>query len=178
MTRRLILLNGMPGIGKSTIARRYAADHPGTLVCDVDLLRTLVSGWENDFPGAGALIRPAALGFIGGYLAESGDVVLPQLLSRIFELERFERVALAAGAGFVEVMLIDETYDADRRLRARAAGSQGWANPVLHVSEDALAGYRAGLAQVLRARPATRLVSSIGGDLEATYAALCRGLAE
>ena len=147
MTRRLVLLNGLPGIGKSTIARRYAADRPGTLVCDIDLLRTLVSGWESDFSRAGTLIRPAALGLIRAYLAESGDVVLPQLLSRVTELERFERAAVAAGAAFVEVMIIDEAYDADRRLRARAAGSQGWANPVLQVGEDVLAGYRAGLAQ-------------------------------
>src|SRR6478735_5069207 len=35
---RLIHLNGPPGIGKSTIARRYAADHPGVLVCDNDVL--------------------------------------------------------------------------------------------------------------------------------------------
>ncbi|MDR7312720.1 putative kinase [Nocardioides luteus] len=48
---RLILINGMPGVGKSTLARRFAADHPGTLVCDVDVLRTFVSGWRDDSSG-------------------------------------------------------------------------------------------------------------------------------
>lgn len=75
---RLILLNGLPGVGKSTLARRWAADHPGTLVCDVDVLRTWIGGWRDDFVGAGALVRPGALGLIRGYL-EGGDVVLPQL---------------------------------------------------------------------------------------------------
>ena len=75
--RRLILLNGPPGIGKSTLAGRYAAEHPGTLCCDIDVLRTMIGGWQTDYAGAGSLIRPAALGFITAYLRESGDAVSP-----------------------------------------------------------------------------------------------------
>ena len=33
---RLILLNGPPGIGKSTIAGRFVADHPETMLLDLD----------------------------------------------------------------------------------------------------------------------------------------------
>jgi adenylate kinase family enzyme len=45
---RLIHLNGPPGIGKSTIARRYPAELPGVLNCHIDVLRTLVGGRERD----------------------------------------------------------------------------------------------------------------------------------
>lgn len=41
---RLIHLNGPPGIGKSTLARRYVDAHPGVLNCDIDVLRTLIGG--------------------------------------------------------------------------------------------------------------------------------------
>lgn len=61
---RLIHLNGPPGVGKTTLAARYATDHPGTLDCEVDQLRGLVGGVEKDFAGAGALIRPAAIAMI------------------------------------------------------------------------------------------------------------------
>ncbi len=65
---RLIHLNGPPGIGKSTLARRFVDAHPGVLNCDVDVLRTLIGGWQSDFARAGALIRPAALAMIEAYL--------------------------------------------------------------------------------------------------------------
>lgn len=45
--RRLIHLNGAPGIGKSTLAARYAAEHPGTMAVELDVLRTWVGGWRE-----------------------------------------------------------------------------------------------------------------------------------
>lgn len=175
--RRLILLNGMPGVGKSTLARRYAADRPGTLVCDVDVLRTFISGWRDDFAGAGARIRPAAHGLIAGYLRDSGDVVMPQLIARLSELERLERVALDVGAGFVEIMLTTDTDDAVRRFHRRDDGTDPW-HPVVRqiVAEDggdeSLRAYAPMLADLVARRPSTRVVPSREGDADATYAAL------
>lgn len=174
---RLILLNGMPGVGKSTIARRYAAAHPGTLVCDVDVLRTFISGWRADFAGAGALIRPAAIGLITAYLRESGDVVLPQLMARVSEIEKFERAALDAGAEFVEVLLATDSADALRRFHDRDDGSDPWHSTVRSlVAEDggdaSLVAYAEKLAEVTEKRPATRVISSVGGDEDGTYAAV------
>ncbi|QNN52732.1 AAA family ATPase [Nocardioides mesophilus] len=94
----LLHLNGPPGIGKSTIARRYADEHPGVLNCDIDVLRSLIGGWSNDFPKAGTLIRPAALGMIEGYLASGQDVVLPQLLTDSTEISLFEGCAVRTDA--------------------------------------------------------------------------------
>lgn len=174
---RLILINGMPGVGKSTLARRFAADHPGTLVCDIDLLRTYISGWRDDFVGAGARIRPAALGLIRGYLSESGDVVLPQLFARVSELERFEQQAHDAGAEFVEVMLETVEDDALLRFHGRDDGADPWHPVVREIvaesgGDEHLRAYASKLADLVAQRPATKVVPSIAGDVEATYDSL------
>ena len=101
----LLHLNGPSGVGKSTLARAYAARHPGTLVCDIDELRSWVSGWEDDFVGTGEAVRASALALLTAYLATGRDVVLPQLIVTPAQVERFEAAAAAAGASYVAVVL-------------------------------------------------------------------------
>lgn len=101
----LLHLNGPSGVGKSTLARAHAARHPGTLVCDIDELRSWVSGWEDDFVGTGEAVRASALALLTAYLGTGRDVVLPQLIVTPSQAERFEAAAAAAGASYVGVVL-------------------------------------------------------------------------
>jgi len=110
-------------VGKSTLAQRYADEHPGVLVCDVDVLRTMISGWERD-PDAAGRSRTAALAMITAYLATGHDVVLPQLVGRDDQLARFTAAAEAAGAEHVHVMLVTDPETVVRRFRERAAERQ------------------------------------------------------
>ena len=177
---RLILLNGPSGIGKSTIAARYAADHPGVLNCDIDVLRTLVGGWQDDFIGAGGRIRSAALALMTAYLRGGDDVVLPQLVARVTEVERFERAAIEADATFVEVLLTDDVEASVARFNARS--TTGELQRVTHgiVSadggDDGLRRMHAALLEVVEARPATQLISTTGGDVDGSYAAVVAAL--
>jgi predicted kinase len=116
-TPLVLHLNGPPGVGKSTLARRWAEAHPGTLLLDPDALRTWVSGWREDFVATGAKIRPVALAMIAAYVGNGGDVVLPQLVANQEELARFEQAAVGAGGRFVEVFL--EADDHAERFWAR-----------------------------------------------------------
>jgi predicted kinase len=181
---RLLHLNGVPGIGKSTLARRYVADHPTTLNCDIDVLRTLIGGWEQDFAGAGALIRPAALAMIEAYLRAGGDVVLPQMLLDPGELSRFEACATNAGAEFVERVLLDSPDAAIARFHRR--GATGPADPwhervraivAANGGDEALVRCHAELEQLLEHRPAAVVVSSVEGATDETYRALLDSLA-
>ena len=101
----LLHLNGPSGVGKSTLARAHAARHPGTLVCDIDELRSWVSGWEDDFVGTGEAVRATALAMLTAYLGTGRDVVLPQLIVTPAQVGRFEAAAAAAGATYVGVVL-------------------------------------------------------------------------
>lgn len=101
----LLHLNGPSGVGKSTLARAWAATRPGTLVCDIDELRTWVSGWDEDFIGVGNAVRTSALATITAYLRTGRDVVLPQLIVTPSEADRFVAAAHEAGAAYVGVVL-------------------------------------------------------------------------
>jgi predicted kinase len=181
---RLIHLNGPPGIGKSTLARRYVADHPGVLNCDIDVLRTLIGGWETSFAEAGGLIRPAALAMIRAYLAEGHDVVLPQMLINPSELARFEAAATQAGAQFVERFLMDEEAVAVARFhqRGHAEPDDPWHAQVRDIvaaqgGDEQLARCHRALSALVAERPQAQVIASVDGAADQTYQALLDSLA-
>lgn len=180
---RLIHLNGPPGIGKSTLARRYVADHPGVLNCDIDVLRTLIGGWEDDFAGAGALIRPSALAMISAYLAAGNDAVLPQMLFSPEELVRFSRCATDVGAEYVERFVMDSADSSVVRFGRRGADEPAdpWHGQVRTIvaangGEAALRRCHAALTTLLRERPDAVVIKSVEGSVDETYDLLCASL--
>lgn len=176
---RLIHLNGAPGVGKSTVAERYVAQHPGVLDCDIDRLRCLVGGWRQDFGATGEIVRPVAQAMIRAHLDGGRDVVLPQMLARESERARFEAVAVEAGHHYVQVLLQAPPGEARARFYGRP-------DHALHaVVRDLVDGDGGGpviddlehrLAQAAAASPDAVLVDA-GTDVERTYAVVLAALA-
>lgn len=179
---RLIHLNGPPGIGKSTVARRYVGEHPGVLNCDIDVLRGLIGGWQENFGESGALIRPAALAMIEAYLAGGHDVVLPQMLVSPAELARFEGCAVNAGAEFVERFLMASPAAAVARFHRRGmTDDDPWHQQVRAIvaadgGDETLTRFHSDLEHLLTTRPNAVVIMSDEGAIDETYRSLVDSL--
>jgi predicted kinase len=180
---RLIHLNGPPGIGKSTIAQLYADDHPGVLNLDIDQVRSLFGGWRERFVETGRIARPVAQGMARAQLQQGLDVVMPQYLGVLAEVEKFAAIARDCGAQFVEIVLMDGKQRAvDRFDRRGEHDDSPWHQLIRDVVREQggapmLARMHDQLTELLRQRPAAIVIDSRPGAVQETYRAVSSALA-
>jgi predicted kinase len=162
---KLILLNGPPACGKSTLAARYAAENPFALNLDIDRLRSLIGRWRDDPPRAGLLARSAAIAMARVHLSAGHDVVVPQFLARPGFAERLELLAQESGADFHEVVLLENKENVLRRFAARDPSTvdiRRVGPDELEAMYDRFLGYVAG-------RERARAIRTNEGDVDGSY---------
>jgi predicted kinase len=173
---RLILLNGPPACGKSTLARLYADAHPPTLNLDIDRVRAMIGGWLADPAATGSLAREVALAAARVHLAAGHDVVVPQLVGRLDFIARLEAVASESGAGFHEVFLLADEQSAQLLYRERAAAvaSAVPPDPVVSTNQtpSQLADAYALMLRTVAERPGAVVIRTQPGRIAEAYQAL------
>ncbi len=129
----LIVLNGPPAAGKSTLARKYCADHPLALALDIDGIRHVLGRWRDHPAEAGLAARAIAVAAARVHLTAGYDVVVPQLLAKPGFLSDLAAAAAGSGAQFVEVMV---GVERDQSLQRYSDRWRAGDDPV-HGSADA-----------------------------------------
>ena len=177
---RLIHLNGLSRVGKSTLARRYVDEHPGTLALDLDVLAGLVGGWREDFSSAFGIARSHGRALATRHLREGYDVVLPQLVTSHDRGPGFEDAAREAGAAYIEVALLVGDREHLHRLRGKQPANEVEARIQTMLEDpdsDLVDRIRRHLAEYLAARPRTIRLDTTGLGEDASYRALLTALA-
>lgn len=182
MTARLILLNGPPGIGKSTLAQRYVDEHPLALNLDLDSVRRMLGAWQEQPIEAGLLARAITLEMARVHLGAGHDVIIPQFLGRPQFIAQAEQVAVEAGVPFLEFVLMDSRDSAIGRFLARSEAPQSRAHVEAATLMEQFGGRPAleamydRLLLVLSHRPDAQVIQSRDGAADDAYAELRRRL--
>jgi predicted kinase len=118
----LVLINGAPGAGKSTMAGALAQDQSLTLAVDVDAIKHSLGRWDEDASASGLQARRLSLALVGEHLSAGYDVVMGQYLGQPGFIEDLAALAAQHGARFFEFVLeVDESALAERlKMRTRA----------------------------------------------------------
>jgi predicted kinase len=169
VTALVLLLNGAPGIGKSTLARRLARDLPGMVVVDVDVIRTSLPEWSAR-PESRLEARSLAIDRVEAALVEGHDVVVPQLLARPEFADELAGVAATQGARFLEVLLRAPLAEVTDRFLARRRMSRA-----PHPEGDLDPAELPGVVAALHRRTGVLPVDASGSEDQA-YVALRRAL--
>jgi len=170
----LVLINGAPGSGKSTIASAVAARRPLALALDIDVLKHNLGHWRADQRASGLQARRLALALIREHLGDGHDVVVGQYLARPEFIEALEATAQGLGARFVEIVLVLDAATLARRLDRRAATPD---RPEHAVNNELVTAADAGtlvesLAGILAQRGNAARVDASGSQAETLEAVL------
>jgi len=121
----LVVFRGLPGTGKSHLARLLLARRPELLVLSRDVLRAAIIPRPSFDPDEKALVDDVVVGIASLLLARGRSVVIDGMaLSSAARVRQFAAAAAGAGAGFRLV----ECTCAETTALARIAGD-GAAHP-------------------------------------------------
>jgi adenylate kinase family enzyme len=79
---QIVLIDGAPGSGKSTIAQLLTQDIRLALAVNIDVIKHALGQWETDASAAGLQARRLALAMADEHVGAGNDVIIGQYLAR------------------------------------------------------------------------------------------------
>jgi chloramphenicol 3-O-phosphotransferase len=136
----LIILNGSPAAGKSTLAEKLHNDLPLSLLADVDEWRRLVSHWRENREESLRLSYLFTLGAVEAYLKAGQSVIVDKaILSSDETIDGLVELGTKYGAHVHEFILMADKETIVARAQQRGFHKNGLLTPtkVLELFERA-----------------------------------------
>ncbi len=173
---KLILINGFNASGKTTLAKRYIADHDMAFAVEVDSLVDNMGNWADHRGEVKQIAFELAVAMARTYLQFDHDVVLPYIVSGVEEVEAFERVAAESGAKFYEFFLDQDKDTAISRLLSRGKYGQDSSLEITDEDRGKIERDYANMIRAVASRPNTIKVSTLDVDAEESYRSLLNAI--
>lgn len=127
---KLILLNGSPAAGKSTVAARLHEALPHSLLADVDSWRKLISGWRDNREESLRNAYDFTVAAVDAYLATGNSVIVDKaILNADPVIDALIEAGKRHGAEIYEFILIADRDTITARADARGYHENGLLTP-------------------------------------------------
>ncbi|MCK9273225.1 ATP-binding protein [Candidatus Gracilibacteria bacterium] len=127
---KLIILNGAPGVGKSTVAEKLHAELPLSFLIVIDAWWKQISNWRESRKESQRLVYKIASVSIDAYLEEGKDVIVDKaILNDIKTLDELVGVGEKHGAEVYELVLMASKEVVLERATQRGFNKQGLLTP-------------------------------------------------
>lgn len=173
-----ILLNGFAGAGKSTIARRYIADHPLALVIEGDELIVNLGSWLAREGEARELVYEMIKSLLAIHLSKGHDVVLPYLVTDNCHIKEFESIASTTNATFYNFLLFNEKEVAVQRLLERGTWGEAGTDPLNEKDMPEIERLYDAMEQQLEHQDRVIVVDQSGLSIDETYGQIVRNISQ
>lgn len=158
---KLILLDGFAGVGKTTLAKRYVADHPLAMDLEGDEIIVMLGQWLTHEAEARELLFGLGKAMIRTHLASGHNVVVPCLPTNVEHQRAFEDIARSTGAQFFEVVLVTKREEAIQRLLKRGTWGEEGTDPLTEADLPIIEKLYDDMDRTLIERPNAVYISSV-----------------
>ncbi len=118
---KLILINGPPGVGKSTVAEKLHKAIPLSYLLEIDALRRNIANYREQVKESGELSYDVSTAIVEACFNAGSDVIIDKAISDIEVIDSFFQVAKKYNANIYEFIL-----NASKELVIKRAENRGY----------------------------------------------------